>query len=162
MLQRFSYGSHISRQIVRSLMWLILAVGESYYYLICYSCFSIFFNILETPHSTAQTQTFALSPIFLTTSRYWICVLLDFMCYRSSQIVQIDLWVWLSGAHLGGGGIHPLPSKWKVSLNRPCALKISYKGLKWPKMPCLKIHIPCPYPRCTTGCYFLYFFAQCW
>jgi len=36
-----------------------------------------------------------------------------------------------AGAHLGGGGgIHPLPSKRKVSLKRPFAPKMSNKGLK--------------------------------
>ena len=48
----------------------------------------------------------------------------------------------LTGAHLGG--IHPLLSNWKVSLERPFAPKMSNKGLKWPKMPCLRTHIPYP------------------
>ena len=48
------------------------------------------------------------------------------------------------GASRGEGGIHPLPSKRKVSLKRPSAPKMSNEGLKWPKMPCLRTHIPCP------------------
>ena len=40
--------------------------------------------------------------------------------------------IMLAGAHLEGGrrGIHPLPSKGKLSLNRPFAPKIPHKGLK--------------------------------
>ena len=36
----------------------------------------------------------------------------------------------LTGTHLGGGRIHTLPSKRKVSLSRPFAPKIPNKGLK--------------------------------
>ena len=55
------------------------------------------------------------------------------------------------GASRGGGGIHPLPSKRKVSLKRPFAPKMSNKGLKWPKMyPQDTYPLPCPHLRCAT------------
>ena len=37
-----------------------------------------------------------------------------------------------AGAHQGGGGIHPLPSKRKVSLNSLFAPKMPHKSLKCP------------------------------
>ena len=43
-----------------------------------------------------------------------------------------------------GMGMHPLPWKWNVSLNRPFAPKMPCKGLKWPRMPYLRILISCP------------------
>ena len=35
-------------------------------------------------------------------------------------------------------------SKIKVSFDRPFAPKMPHKDLKWRKIPCLRIHIPCP------------------
>ena len=51
-----------------------------------------------------------------------------------------------AGAHLEGvgGGYIPCPRKEKCIWTRPFAPKMPHKGLKWPKMPWLKINIPCP------------------
>ena len=49
----------------------------------------------------------------------------------------------LAGALLGGRGIHPLALKTEVSLSRPFAPKMLYKGLELPEMPSFRIHIPC-------------------
>ena len=38
----------------------------------------------------------------------------------------------------------PFLIKKSVFLNRPFAPEMPHKGLKWPKTPCLRNHIPCP------------------
>ena len=65
---------------------------------------------------------------------FWIEIVVDCICYCTFLT-----WKWQSyfksrssGAHLGGRGIHHLPSKRKVSLNRPFASKMPLRGLKCP------------------------------
>ena len=56
-----------------------------------------------------------------------------------------------SGAHLGGRGIHPLLSKWKVSLNRPIARKCPIKVSNCLKCPASRFISPVrSHPRCET------------
>ena len=56
------------------------------------------------------------------------CAGLSTYCYT----FHWSSFLFLSGAHLGGGGggIHPLPSTRKVSLKRPFAPKMPNEGLK--------------------------------
>ena len=61
-----------------------------------------------------------------------------FRLTESRKEIQIDrknnatspVFICKSGAHLGGRGIHPLPSKRKVSLDRLFAPNMPYKDLK--------------------------------
>ena len=54
------------------------------------------------------------------------------MKWKFLEVLLLRLYIWL----------HPL--KRKVSLNRPFAPKIANRGLKWPSIPCPRIHVPCP------------------
>ena len=80
------------------------------------------------------------SPIRLT----WASFVMLIFCIASFQQSGI-----FRRASRGGGEIHPMPSKRRVSLKRSFAPKIPKKDLKWPKLPCLRTHIPCPDLRCT-------------
>ena len=90
-----------------------------------------------------------LSDYFTTPSFIVLCNSLHFFKWKAKLLNIFQKWVWQWSLYIrrvlwgGGGGIHPLPSKRKVSLKKPFASKMSNKGLNWPKMPCLKTHIPC-------------------
>ena len=71
--------------------------------------------------------------------------------WNKRRIFKINIWKCMCNwwnyyqtCIYGERRIHPMPSKWKVYLNRSLAWKIPPKCLKWHKTPCFRIQIPRP------------------